>query len=115
MSLSKNNIDKLKSLLEIYKSSKKDNPNKNSNYQTSNTNTNEIKDEDPNDFFYSIIDNSDYLEETTFINKQLKKNEEKFFKSKNINSIHTTSLIKNTKLTPEDILYDEFNYLLDDI
>ena len=64
--------------------------------------------EDPSKIFYSIIDNSDDLNETLEANQLLKKSED-FFPS--INSKKTNS---SKNLSIEDQLYDEFNYLLDE-
>ena len=73
-----------------------------------NLNKNPQKSEDPNKIFYSLIDNSESLEETTKVNPSLKNSE--------IN--HTSMNSRNTdfskQLTTEDELYDEFNYLLDE-
>ena len=64
--------------------------------------------EDPSKIFYSIIDNSDNINETLEVNQLLKKSEDSCHK---INH-RKTNLSKN--LSIEDELYDEFNYLLDD-
>ena len=110
MSLSKKNLDKLN------KFKKKKNLNKESkninNYTnlTNNDNliTNPLNSEDPNKIFYSLIDNSESLEETSNVNNSLRKSE--------INQIKMNSKKDNfsKKLTTEEELYDEFNYLLDE-
>jgi len=110
MSLSKKNLDKL------YKFKKNENLNneiKNINNYTNltyndNLITNPLNSEDPNKIFYSLIDNSESLEETSYVNNSLRKSE--------LNQINTNSRKANfsKKLTSEEELYDEFNYLLDE-
>ena len=70
--------------------------------------TNPPNSEDPNKIFYSLIDNSESLEETSNINNSLRKSE--------LNQINMNSRKANSskKLTTEEELYDEFNYLLDE-
>ena len=110
MSLSKKNLDKLNKYKE----------NKNLNYDSNNisnltrkdhkdnsTNT-PLNSEDPNKIFYSLIDDSQSLEETTNVNHALKKSE------LNQITINSRKPIYPTKLTTEEELYDEFNYLLDE-
>ncbi len=104
MSLSKKNLDKLN------KFKKK----KNLNNESKNINnndyliTNQLNSEDPNKIFYSLIDNSESLEETSNVNNLLRSSE--------INQINMNSKKDNfsKKLTTEEELYDEFNYLLDE-
>ena len=110
MSLSKKNLDKLNKF--------KKNKNLSNESQTissytnipnsDNLNTNPLNSEDPNRIFYSLIDNSESLEETSNINNTLRKSE--------INQINLNSRKANSckKLTTEEELYDEFNYLLDE-
>ena len=110
MSLSKKNLDKLNK----YKK------NKNLNNDINNTNNyteidkndkltkNTIKSKDPNEIFYSLIDNSESLDETSKINPSLRNSEINQFK---MNS-RKTNYSKN--LSIEEELYDEFNYLLDE-
>ena len=109
MSLSKKNLDKLN---KFKKNKNLNNESKNiniSNY-TNNDNliTNPLNSEDPNKIFYSLIDNSESLEETSNVNNSLRKSE--------INHINMNSKKNNfsKKLTTEEELYDEFNYLLDE-
>tara|TARA_B100000965_G_scaffold129857_1_gene108134 strand:+ start:220 stop:573 length:354 start_codon:yes stop_codon:yes gene_type:complete len=64
--------------------------------------------EDPSKIFYSIIDNSENINETLEANQLLKKSEESFH---NINARNSNSC---KYLSIEDELYDEFNYLLDE-
>ena len=110
MSLSKKNLDKLNK----YKESKNLN---NHSYDLSNPtkiDSNEIstktplKSQDPNKIFYSLIDNSESLEETSNVNNSLRKSESNQF---NMNSKKDNF---SKKLTTEEELYDEFNYLLDE-
>tara|TARA_B100000212_G_C27155280_1_gene439287 strand:- start:253 stop:582 length:330 start_codon:yes stop_codon:yes gene_type:complete len=108
MTLSKKNINKLKSIT-IDKLS--DHSNK------LNSKPKNLDAENPNDIFYSIIDNSNDIKETTLINKKLKESEERFFNSKSSNDKANDNITKkdlSIKLTEEDLLYDEFNYLLEE-
>jgi len=104
MSLSKKNLDKLN------KFKKKKNLNNESKNINNNDNliTNPLNSEDPNKIFYSLIDNSESLEDTSNVNNSLRKSE--------INQINMNSKKDNfsKKLTTEEELYDEFNYLLDE-
>ena len=106
MSLSKKNLDKLN---KFKKMKNLNNESKNINI-TNNDNliTNPLNLEDPNKIFYSLIDNSESLEETSIINNSLRKSE--------VNQININSKKDNSskKLTAEEELYDEFNYLLDE-
>ena len=112
MSLSKKNLDKLN---KFKKKKNLNNESKNikiNNYTniTNNDNliTNPLNSEDPNKIFYSLIDNSESLEETSNVNNSLRKSE--------LNQINMNSKKDNfsKKLTTEEELYDEFNYLLDE-
>ena len=110
MSLSKKNLDKLN---KFKKKKNLNNESKNINNFiniTDNDNliTNPLNSEDPNKIFYSLIDNSESLEETSNVNNSLRKSE--------INQINMNSKKDNfsKKLTTEEELYDEFNYLLDE-
>ena len=110
MSLSKKNLDKLNK----FKKNKNLNneSNNTSNYTNISNNdnliTNPLNSEDPNKIFYSLIDNSESLEETSNVNISLRKSE--------LNQINLNSKNDNfsKKLTTEEELYDEFNYLLDE-
>ena len=110
MSLSKKNLDKLN---KFKKNKNLNNESKNfSNYtnipNNDNLITNPLNSEDPNKIFYSLIDNSESLEETSYVNNSLRKSE--------INQINMNSRKAkfSNKLTTEEELYDEFNYLLDE-
>ena len=110
MSLSKKNLDKLN---KFKKKKNLNNESKNINNYTNITNsdnliTNPLNSDDPNKIFYSLIDNSESLEETSNVNNSLRKSE--------INQINVNSKKDNflKKLTTEEELYDEFNYLLDE-
>ena len=110
MSLSKKNLDKLN---KFKKNKNLNNESKNiSNYTNISNNdnliSNPLNSEDPNKIFYSLIDNSESLEETSNVNNSLRKSE--------INQINMNSKINNfsNNLTTEEELYDEFNYLLDE-
>jgi len=110
MSLSKKNLDKLNK----YKKNKNLNNDGNniSNCtkidDNDNSTNNPIKSQDPNKIFYSLIDNSESLDETSNVNHSLRKSE--------LNQINMNSRKANylRKLTTEEELYDEFNYLLDE-
>ena len=110
MSLSKKNLDKLNK----FKKNKNLNiERKNiSNYTNISNNdnliSNPLNSEDPNKIFYSLIDNSESLEETSNVNNSLRKSE--------LNQINKNPRKANfsKKLTTEEELYDEFNYLLDE-
>ena len=110
MRLSKKNLDKLN---KFKKKKNLNNESKNINNYTNITNndnliTNPLNSEDPNKIFYSLIDNSESLEETSNINNKLRQSE--------INQINMNSRKANfsKKLSIEEELYDEFNYLLDE-
>ena len=110
MSLSKKNLDKLN---KFKKNKNLNNEIKNvSNYtnipDNENIITNPLNSEDPNKIFYSLIDNSESLEDTSNVNNSLRKSE--------LNQIRSNSRKANLskKLTTEEELYDEFNYLLDE-
>ena len=110
MSLSKKNLDKLNK----YKKNKNLNNNTSnvSNYSkidnNDNSAKNQLKSEDPNKIFYSLIDNSQSLDETSNVNQSLRNSE--------LNQINMNPRKSNfsKKLTTEEELYDEFNYLLDE-
>ena len=102
MSLSKKNLGKLKNFI------KENNLVNNNSSKNSQESHNSLKVDDPSKIFYSIIDNSDHINETLKENPLLKKSEDSFHK---INSRKTNF---SNNLSIEDELYDEFNYLLDD-
>ena len=110
MSLSKKNLNKLNK----YKKNNNliNDSNNISNYTKIDNNDNSIKNqlksEDHNKIFYSLIDNSESLEETSNVNNSLRKSE---IKQINMNSKKDNF---SKKLTTEEELYDEFNYLLDE-
>ena len=110
MSLSKKNLDKLN---EFKKKKNLNNESKNINNYTNITNnhnliTNSLNSGDPNKIFYSLIDNSESLGDTSKVNHALRNSE--------LNQINMNSKKDNfsKKLTTEEELYDEFNYLLDE-
>ena len=107
MSLSKKNLDKLN---KFKKKKNLNNESKNINNYINNDNliTNPPNSEDPNEIFYSLIDNSESLEETSNVNNSLRNTE-----TNQINMNSKKDNISN-KLTTEEELYDEFNYLLDE-
>ena len=110
MSLSKKNLDKLN---KLKKNKNLNNERKNISNDTNTPNndnliTNPLNSEDPNKIFYSLIDNSQSLDETSNVNNSLRESE--------LNQINMNSRKTNfsKKLTTEEELYDEFNYLLDE-
>ena len=110
MSLSKKNLDKLN---KLKKNKYLNNESQNiSNFTNISNNdnliSNRLNSEDSNKIFYSLIDNSESLEETSNVNNSLRKSE--------LNQINMNSRKTNfsKKLTTEEELYDEFNYLLDE-
>ena len=110
MSLSKKNLDKLNKFKKNKNLNNDINNISNHTKITDNDNliTNPLNSEDPNKIFYSLIDNSEFLEETSNVNNSLRKSE--------LNQINMNSRKANfsEKLTTEEELYDEFNYLLDE-
>ena len=103
MGLSKKNLGKLNTFI------------KNNNLVSNNNSiekpqesNNASKVEDPSKIFYSIIDNSDNINETSDANQLLKKSEDVF------HSINSRKANKSVNLSTEEELYDEFNYLLDE-
>ena len=109
MSLSKKNLDKLNNLIKdenlihdnnIDNHKKREIKHKDSKNQPSA--------EDPNKILYSLIDNSETLNQTSQINHVLRKSEENHINSKSRKTPYPQNL------TTEDELYDEFNYLLEE-
>ena len=110
MSLSKKNLDKLNKF--------KKNKNLNNEFESisnytkipnnDNLITNPLNSEDPNKIFYSLIDNSESLEETSNVNHSLRKSE------LNQTNMNARKANYSSKLTTEEEMYDEFNYLLDE-
>ena len=115
MSLSKKNLNKLKSILK--KESLKNKFSTQRLDQSKINQPNSSHHDDPEELFYSIIDNSSTLEETAFISSKLKKAEDNLFNSKinkyNSNNISNSANLNN-ELSEEELLYDEFNYLLEE-
>ena len=103
MGLSKKNSDKLSTF--ITESNLVNNNNSCGNQQEPN---NSSKVDDPSKIFYSIIDNSEHINQTSEENQLLKKSEGDFH---NINSIKTNN---SNNLSLQEELYDEFNYLLEE-
>ena len=103
MGLSKKNLDKLGNFFT--ESNLVSNNNSCRNQQEPN---NSSKVDDPSKIFYSTIDNTDNINETTKENPLLKKSEDSYHK---LNSRKTNY---SNNLSIEDELYDEFNYLLDE-
>ena len=77
MSLSKKNLDKLNKLKKNKNLNNESNNISNYKKMPDNNNliTNPLNLEDPNKIFYSLIDNSESLEETSKVNNSLRKSE----------------------------------------
>ena len=103
MGLSKKNLGKLNTFIKNNNLVSKNNP-----YKKPQESHKASKVEDPRKIFYSIIDNSDNINETSDANQLLKQSEDVFH---NINSRKTNT---SENLSTEEELYDEFNYLLDE-
>ena len=103
MSLSKENLVKLKTFVK-----ENDFVINNNTIKNPQESDNSPKFDNPSKNFYSIIDNSDNLNETSKENPLLKKSEDSFH---NINSRKSNG---SNNLSIEDELYDEFNYFLDE-
>ena len=110
MTLSKKNLDKLNK----YKKNKNLNNDSNNiiNHtgidNNDNLTRNTLESQNPNKIFYSLIDNSKSLDETSKVNHLLRNSE-----SNRIN-MNSRKANYSKKLTTEEELYDEFNYLLDE-
>ena len=116
MALSKKNLDQLKYYLNKENKIQNNISDKNPIPETKSIKKNHLMDSNnPNQIFYSIIDNSEHLEDTTLSNNHLRKIEEKLIKEKRYypSDKKINSQINN-QLSEEDLLYDEFNYLLDE-
>ena len=112
MALSKKNLDQLKSILI---KENKITHNISDKISISPKNDHSIEVNNPNQIFYSIIDNSEHLEDTCLSNNNLKKIEEKLIKDKRYHTLDNKIEYQiNNQLSEEDLLYDEFNYLLDE-
>ena len=108
MSLSKKDIDKFNSYIRKNNSSSNISDIKQITNKKPEKSNNPSDVDDPNRIFYSIIDNSNSLYETSQTNKTLKRSEETFFnRSNNENN-------PSHDLSVEEELYEEFNYLLDE-
>ena len=115
MSFSKNNLDKLRSIQKKESFKNKISP---QNLDLSKINqTSSSNNDKPEELFYSIIDNSSSIEETMFVSPKLKNAEDNLSKSK-INKYKSnnvsSSTNSNNELSEEELLYDEFNYLLEE-
>ena len=116
MSLSKKNLDQLKSFLIKENTIKQNTSDKISISDSKSLKKDQpIEVNNPNQIFYSIIDNSQHLEDTVLSNNKLKEIEEKFIKDKKYFPLDKKiNSQRNNQLSEEDLLYDEFNYLLDE-
>jgi len=116
MALSKKNLDQLKSLLNKQNKIKNNISEGNTISDRKSSTKDDIKEvNNPNQIFYSIIDNSENLDDTILSNNKLKNVEEELIKENKSyplnNQIYSQ---KNNQLSEEDLLYDEFNYLLEE-
>lgn len=103
MSLSKKNLSKLNNFI------KENNLSGNDSFSKENTKSEDTKKiNDPDKIFYSIIDNSNNLSETSESNQLLKNCEY------NIHKKRLKDPNYSNHLSIEDQLYDEFKYLLDE-
>ena len=116
MALSKKNLDQLKSILNKENIIKHNIPDKSLISDSKSLEKDQPIDvNNPNQIFYSIIDNSEHLEDTVLNNNKLKKIEEKLIKEKKYSSLdNKIDSKRSNQLSEEDLLYDEFNYLLDE-
>ena len=116
MALSKKNLDQLKSILNKDNTIKHNTPDKSSISESNSIkNDHSIEVNNTNQIFYSIINNSEHLEDTILSNNKLKKIEEKLIKEKKYSSLdNKIDSKRSNQLSEEDLLYDEFNYLLDE-
>ena len=116
MALSKKNLDQLKSILNKEKKIINNIADKSSiSDSNSPKNDHTIEINNPNQIFYSIIDNSEHLEDTILSNNKLKNIEEKLTKENRYNPLdNKIDSQRNNQLTEEELLYDEFNYFLDE-
>ena len=116
MALSKKNLNQLKSILNKDNTTKHNISDKTSISDSKSLNKDHpIEVNNPNQIFYSIIDNSEYLEDTVLNNNNLKEIEEKLIKEKKYYPLDNKIIPQtNNQLSEEDLLYDEFNYLLDE-
>ena len=116
MALSKKNLNQLKSILNKDNTTKHNISDKTSISDSKSLNKGHpIEVNNPNQIFYSIIDNSEYLEDTVLNNNNLKEIEEKLIKEKKYYPLDNKIIPQtNNQLSEEDLLYDEFNYLLDE-
>ena len=109
MSLSKKNLDKLNNFIKNNDLAKDQNISKRNNTVENPKKTKiTTKLEDPSNIFYSLIDNSESLAETSKVNNLLRASEN------NLISTNTKIANHSKHLTTEEELYDEFNYLLDE-
>ena len=116
MALSKKNLDQLKSILNKENIINHNIPDESLISDSKSLDKDQpIEVNNPNQIFYSIIDNSEHLEDTVLSNNKLKKIEEKLVKDKKYYPIDKKiNSQRNNQLSEEDLLYDEFNYLLDE-
>ena len=105
MTLSKKNLDQLKSILN-----KENTLNHNISDESSISDSNSLKKDnlievnDPNQIFYSIIDNSEHLEDTLATNNNLKKIEEKLIEEKKHYPLdNKIDSQRNSRLSEEDL------------
>tara|TARA_B100000287_G_scaffold87088_1_gene79702 strand:+ start:31 stop:360 length:330 start_codon:yes stop_codon:yes gene_type:complete len=109
MSLSKKNLDKLNNFIKNNDLDKDRILNKSKNaFEEPKRTNNPVKSEDPSKIFYSLIDNSECLSETSKVNHLLRSSENDLINKNYKNANH------QKHLTIEEELYDEFNYLLEE-
>ena len=104
MGLSKKNLDKLNTFIKENNFVNKNNSSENCKKKFHNS----PKLDEPSKIFYSLIDNSDNINDTSKENSILKKSEE------SLHNINYTNPNFSNNLSIEDQLYYEFNYLIDE-
>ena len=109
MSLSKKNLDKLNNFIKNNSLTNDHNIITSKNVVGNPEKTkNSTKLDDPSEIFYSLIDNTESLSETSKVNYSLRSSENDLTSTNSQISNHTNNL------TTEEELYDEFNYLLEE-
>ena len=109
MSLSKKNLDKLNNLIKNKNFVNESNISKIKNLDNNkNLPKNSPELQDPSEIFYSLIDNSETMTQTSEVNHLLRQSEEYYINTNSKESYFSKNL------STEDELYDEFNYLLEE-
>ena len=113
MALSKINLEKLKSFVVKEEPLLTDKSSKDlTNKKALNKKSRQCVSNNPNDIFYEIIDTTENINETNIIHQKLKKIEDNTLKSND--HISFSSRAQNKVLSDEELLYEEFRYLLEE-